>query len=112
MSQDDTQQQQAATNDADTIEVPDLDTFVKLVARWHRNKVARLEHFLQLPDGQVVQIGEEPEFTVTGDIRKGFLLGINMALMEFGILPFSFELEDAANDAGQQQLPLGDSSAG
>lgn len=87
----------------ETVEVSNMDTLVKLLARWHASKVARCEHYLTLPDGQTVQVGEEPEFVVTGDVRKGFELGINMALMEFGVLPFSFELEDAAaNDAGPQ----------
>lgn len=80
----------------DVVQVTSMDTLVKLLARWHANKIARCEHYLTLPDGQTVQVGEEPEFVVTGDVRKGFELGINMALMEFGVLPFSFELEDAA----------------
>lgn len=85
------------------VDVTDMNTLVKLLARWHSNKVKRCEHYLTLPDGQTVQVGEEPEFVVTGDVRKGFELGINMALMEFGVLPFSFELEDAAaNDAAPE----------
>jgi hypothetical protein len=96
--------QAAATNEVGTVEVENLDTFVKLLTRWHSRKVATLEHFLKLPDGQVVQIGDEPEFAVEGDVRKGFILGLNVALMEFGILPFSFEMEEAANDGTQTAM--------
>lgn len=81
--------------DKDMIDVIDMSTLVKLLARWHANTATRCEHLLELPDGQVVQIDNDPELVITGDVRKGFLLGVNMALMEFGTLPFSFELEDA-----------------
>jgi hypothetical protein len=79
---------------ADRVPVTDLNQFVHLLAQWHRRKVQALEHLLQIPEGFKVQIGDEPEFEVTDDIRKGFLLGIELALMEFGTLPFSVETED------------------
>lgn len=94
-----------------TIEIDSLDTFVKLLSSWHSRKVKTLEHFLQLPEGQVVQIGEDPEFVIAGDVHKGFITGINLALMEIGVLPFSFEMEDAGNDSDQLLLPIGEPSA-
>lgn len=87
----------------ETIDVTSMDTLVKLLVSWHTRKVSQLQHYLKLPEGQVVQVEGEPELTLTGDAQRGFLLGINMALMEFGVLPFSFELEDAAaNDAAPE----------
>jgi hypothetical protein len=77
------------------IEVTDLDHFVQLLTRWHARKVKNVQHLLSIPDGFIVQIGEAEEFEVTGDIHKGFLLGIELALMEFGALPFQVEMEDA-----------------
>lgn len=87
-----------ASNEAGTVEVESLDMFVKLLSSWHNRKVAVLEHLLKLQGGIEMQVGEEPSFMLEGDILKGFHAGVNMALMEFGTLPFSFELEDAAND--------------
>jgi hypothetical protein len=94
----------------ETVEVEDLDTFVRILSGWHARKVAQLEHYLKVPDGQVIQIGDDPELTLTGAVLRAFQAGINTALMEVGVLPFAFEVEGATND-GQQALPLSPEAA-
>ena len=75
------------------IEVDDLDTFVRLLAGWHSNKIQRLEHMLNVPDGITIQIEEDVEEPLTGDLRRGFRAGILVALGELGKLPFEAEIE-------------------
>jgi hypothetical protein len=77
----------------ETVEVDDMDTLVKLLSRWHSQRVKRCEHLLQMPEGIEMQVGDEPPFRVEGNILKGLKAGINLALMEFGKLPFAFEME-------------------
>lgn len=105
----DTVQEQAAPQQQqqqpETIEVDSIDQFVALTTRWHAGVIKRLEHFLKMPDdpnqGIEMQVGDEPSIKLTGDALKGMKAGIQLALMEFGNLPFAYELEDAANDPQQ-----------
>lgn len=78
-----------------TIEVDDLDHFVKLLTGWHGQKVKVLEHLLTLQGGIEMQVGDEPSFVLEGDTLKGMKAGIQLALMEMGKLPFEVEMEDA-----------------
>ena len=95
-----------STNEAGTIEIENLDTFVKLLTRWHSRKVKVLEHFLTLEGGIEMQVGEEESFKLEGDILKGMKAGVNLALMEFGNLPFAYETENAAaNEPAVEAAP-------
>jgi hypothetical protein len=80
---------------SDTIEVDDLNKFVKLLTRWHGGAVKRAEHFLQVPEGQEIKIGEDAELVLTGDTLRAFKAGVNCALMQLGTLPFAYETEPA-----------------
>ena len=79
----------------ETIEVNDLDKFVHLLAGWHTNRVARVKHLLDVPETTEVAIGEDAPVPMTGDFRKGFQLGISLALSELGDLPFVAEIEES-----------------
>lgn len=78
----------------DTLEVSDLDQFVKVLTAWHENKVKTLEHMSNLPPGTKMQIGEGKEVDLDGDMLLGFQAGITLALIELGILPFSAEPDE------------------
>lgn len=78
----------------DTLEVTDLDQFVKVLTAWHENKVKTLEHMSKLPPGTKMQIGEGKEVDLDGDMLLGFQAGITLALIELGILPFSAEPDE------------------
>ena len=79
----------------ETIEVNDLDKFVQLLSGWHTNRIARVKHLLDVPETAEVAIGEDAPVAMTGDFRKGFQLGISLALSELGELPFVAELEES-----------------
>lgn len=79
----------------ETIEIPDLDQFVTVLAGWHEGKVKVLEHMLQLPEGTEMTVGDDATSTLVlqGDALAGFKAGIEISLMELGILPFVYERE-------------------
>lgn len=78
-----------------TVDVNDLDTFVQVLTHWHSNKVALIEHMKTIPDGTEVQFEEGmPASILTGDLLKGFQLGLAFSLSELGKLPFEAEMED------------------
>lgn len=95
--------QEAATQEAppELIQITDLDSFARMVAAWHENRVARLRHMLDIPEGTEVEIGDT-KLVLTGEIKDAFRLGLHVALHEMGQLPFVAEFEspeEAANAA-------------
>lgn len=77
----------------ETLEVNDLDHFVRLLTGWHTTKVNVLRHILSVPTGTAVEINGE-ELVLDGDLHKGFVAGVTVALAELGSLPFVAETED------------------
>lgn len=71
----------------------DLDTFVTALTGWHVHKVAALQHMMEIPEGTEVTLDEETPSILTGDLLKGFQLGIQLSLLELGTLPFIAEEE-------------------
>lgn len=87
---------------AGVIEIADLDAFVRVMSAWHTEKVAVVRHLLTMPEGAEFQVGEGEVVTttvLTGDTLAAFKLGVEMALMQLGTLPFVVELEDATPPA-------------
>lgn len=80
--------QPAPPADSDTVNIEDIDTFARLIMAWHHNRVHRLEHMLQIPDGTPMQLDDGEFIPLTGDRLEGFKAGLHVALAEFGILPF------------------------
>lgn len=79
-------------SDEPTIGITSVNTFAQLIIGWHRRRVLATAHFLEVPEGQEVQIGDDPPITLTGDAHKAFLIGINLSLNELGTLPFVAEV--------------------
>lgn len=79
-----------------TIEISDLEQFVKIMAGWHVQKVNILQHMLEVPDGTEMIVGDESPTRVilTGDMLAGFKAGIELSLIELGTLPFVYETTD------------------
>lgn len=78
-----------------TVDVNDLDTFVQMLTHWHGNKVALIEHMKTIPDGTEVELeAGMPASIMTGDLLKGFQLGLSFSLSELGKLPFAAEMEE------------------
>lgn len=88
---------------SDTVVVDDLDQFIQLLVRWHQNKVAVLEHVLGVPEGTEVSFNDEGPQTLTGDLHKGFLIGLSLGLMELGTLPFGAEVVGNDNPAAPDE---------
>ena len=82
-------------NDPQPIEIDDLDQFVKILTAWHASKVKILNHLTQIPEGTEMVSGTS-SVILQGDVLKGFVAGIEVALMELGKLPFTYELEESA----------------
>jgi len=79
----------------DTLEIKDINHFVGLLSRWHQRKVAILNHMLTVPEDAEVMINEAEPVKMTGEFRKGFELGVSIALSELGELPFVAEMEES-----------------
>ena len=89
------------------VDVDDLDQFVRILTAWHGEKVAALEHMLQVPEGVEVTFQNEQPQPLTGDLHKGFIIGLTLGLMELGTLPFLAEVEPNEPTPNQpEQLPV------
>lgn len=78
----------------ETVPVTDLDHFVKLLTGWHGNKIAMLKHMMAIPEGTEAELSDGDKVTMTGDILKGFRMGLTIAMSELGTLPFVAEMEE------------------
>lgn len=79
----------------DTVPVESLDTFVQLLSHWHASKVKVLEHMLTIPPGTEADLESFGTVVLSGDTHRGFVLGLSLALIELGTLPFVAEPTDA-----------------
>lgn len=93
MSQPETDQMTLPT---DTVEINDLNQFVSVLTEWHSHRVTMLKHLREAPETVEVSVGNEEAIRLDGDFRKGFQLGISLALSEMGELPFVAEMEESA----------------
>ena len=82
------------TNLDDPHFVTELSEFIPLLQDWHTRQVKTVEHFFTVPEGQVVEVEGEPEFTLADDTLKSFKLGLSIALSYLGQLPFNAALEE------------------
>ncbi len=78
---------------AESVEVNDLNDFVKILFGWHQERVKVLQHLLTTPDTGVEIELEGQATALVGEYRKGFIFGLNVALGELGKLPFVAEME-------------------
>lgn len=77
----------------ETVLVQSIDQFIQLLSGWHQGKVQTLEHMLGMPEGIEVTFNDEAPQILSGDLHKGFLMGLSLALMELGTLPFAAEMD-------------------
>ncbi len=73
---------------------PEINALMQHLYGWHAAKVAELEYITKVPsDGTLtVQIAENEDVAITDDVHKGFVLGIKVALIALGDLPFTLEM--------------------
>jgi hypothetical protein len=89
------------TNKSETLHVQDINHFVQLLSAWHQEKVRALEHMLSVPEGTEVTFNNEGPQILTGDMLKGFVIGLSLGLMELGTLPFAAEMEDTPTSSDE-----------
>lgn len=75
----------------ETLYVESIDQFIALLFAWHENKIKTLEHMLSIPEGTEVAFGDETPTVLSGDVLKGYQMGLGLALIEVGTLPFMAE---------------------
>jgi hypothetical protein len=85
----------------DPLFVTELHEFVPLLQDWHAHQVKTVEHFFNVPEGQAVEIEGESEFVLSGDVLRGFKLGLSIAMSYLGNLPFSAAMEEVPNETLQ-----------
>lgn len=89
-----------------TVEVDNLNQFVALLTKWHQNRVAQLEHLLEIPEGTEAQLNDTVSVVLNGDVRTGFLIGVTLGLAQLGKLPFVAEVtEDDMAIATKEDTP-------
>ena len=76
------------------IQVSDLGQFVHYLASWHSQKVAELQHMVDVPADTIME-SEGIQLVLQGDTLEGFRAGLSLALVALGTLPFAVETEDA-----------------
>lgn len=93
------QAEEASTKPAQVNDsIQTVDEFGGLLFSWHNKQVATVRHFLEVPAGTEVQVGNKEEITLDGDTLKGYKLGLELALHYLGTLPFGY-IPDEAEDA-------------
>lgn len=79
---------------AETIEIADLDQFVRALVSWHSQKTAILKYMLSIPVGSEMTFNDTGTPTImAGEFLEGFKAGLDVALIELGVLPFVYEQE-------------------
>lgn len=93
----------ADIEDLTMVPIESVDQFAFSISTWHGHVLARLNHLLEMPEGQTVTIEKEgepaQELVLEGDAFKGFKAAMLTAIMQFDSLPFSVSV-DQSEDAG------------
>ena len=82
----------------ETIEVETLEQFASIMSGWHGNRIQRLRHMISIPLGSKVQVDDGKHLLMKGNLRKGFILGLQIAIGELGTLPFAAQYDEPKAD--------------
>lgn len=85
-------------NKPETVEIDDLNQFVFLLSNWHQDRVTILKQMMEIPQGFEVSLEDGEPMALTGDLHKGFKIGLIVALSELGVLPFVAESNASTPD--------------
>jgi len=91
-----------------TINVNTIDDMMSVLYHWHAEKVAVLKHMINVPDEAKVTIDEKRELILKGEVREAFKLGLTLALIEMGKLPFVVELQGEPMSEGTTVVEASD----
>lgn len=75
---------------SDGAQPPTMDraAFEKAFHQWHTAKMDMLKHFRTMPEGVVMEVDGEAALIMSGDVLKGFCVGLDVSMSEFGPSPF------------------------
>jgi hypothetical protein len=93
------------TTKPETLQVVDIDHFIALLFAWHERKVKLLEHMMVIPSGTEAYVNDGETIKLDGDLLKGFKIGLSLALMELGQLPFAAETDPDTVDPTHPDMP-------
>lgn len=86
------------TSETNNNEITSLGEFILRVQDWHAQRVANLQHFLDIPDTGDIEIEFEGKtLKLEGDALLAFRAGISSSLDALGQLPFK-GIEDSSAD--------------
>jgi hypothetical protein len=89
-------------------QVVDLGTFINLLTEWHKAKVQFLNHLKAVPEGVSITIDDGEDIVLTGELLRGYQIGLGLALSELGSFPISKGLVTEIPDL--VQMPEGDNN--
>lgn len=95
------------------VPITSLDQFAQMIADWHANRVAQLEHSLTIPDEVEIVCGltdSGEEISLTPEQRQGFKVGLTVALGMIQELPFTSTVEPEQTE-GECAAPEGTDAA-
>lgn len=102
--------QEAPVNGADS-QIKSVNEFGALLFNWHHRQIATINHFLDVPEGTEVKVGEEGQITLSGDVLRGYKLGLELSLHYLGTLPFSYTPDEVVKEEVTEETAPADDAA-
>ena len=102
--------QEAPVNGADS-QIKSVNEFGALLFNWHHRQIATINHFLDIPEGIEVKVGEEEQITLSGDVLRGYKLGLELSLHYLGTLPFNYTPDEVVKEEVTEETTPADDAA-
>lgn len=102
--------QEAPVNGADS-QIKSVNEFGALLFNWHHRQIATINHFLDVPEGIEVKVGEEEQLTLSGDVLRGYRLGLELSLHYLGTLPFNYTPDEVGEEGVTEEVTPADAAA-
>ena len=102
--------QEAPVNGADR-QIMSVNEFGALLLNWHHRQISTIKHFLAVPEGVEVQVGEEEQITLSGDVLRGYKLGLELSLHYLSTLPFSYTPDEVVKEEVTEEVTPADAAA-
>lgn len=105
-----TSTQEAPVNGVDS-QIKSVNEFGALLFNWHHRQIATINHFLDVPEGVEVKVGEEEQLTLSGDVLRGYRLGLELSLHYLGTLPFNYTPDEVGEEEVTEEVTPADAAA-
>lgn len=108
---DNNTQDQAAPVNGNDHQIKSVDEFGALLFNWHHRQISTIRHFLDVPEGVEVKVGEEEQIVLTGDVLRGYKLGLELSLHYLGTLPFGYTPDEVVEEEVTEEAAPADDAA-